>query len=240
MAVIVWMLYAADRLMDVRLLDSRSLSSEDFEARHYFHYRHRSAFLVGILFASISLAPLLPRLETEAVHLYLILGGMVCGYFILIHATRSAHRLPKEIAVGLCFAAATFIPTVARYPQLRLPLLPAALCFATLCSINCLFIYAWEHADPRANRPVHVLTRLALRNLPLFTILLAVSSTLLSLFDHHAPWPIPCAIAISAALLLLLHKNRRAIPRVILRAAADLALTSPILLLPFLHPIFHR
>jgi hypothetical protein len=242
MALAVWMLYAADRLMDARLLDADPSHNEDLEARHYFHHRHRSAFLTGILLASITLALLLPRLEAEAVHLYLVLGCLVSGYFILIHATRSAaaqqkvaHRIPKEIAVGLFFAAATFIPTVARRPDLRIALLPAAILFATLGSLNCLFIYAWEHDGSRANHPTHTITRLALRNLPSLAVLLTLSSAALTLLDHQAAWPVPCAITISAALLLLLHNRRRMITRTTLRAAADLALTTPILLVPFLH-----
>jgi hypothetical protein len=242
MALAVWMLYAADRLMDARLMDARQIDAnrnptrhEGLEARHYFHHRHRPAFLSGILLASIALALILPRLEAPAIHLYLTLGGLVAGYFILIHATRSAHRLPKEIAVGLCFAAATFIPTVARRPDLRVPLLPSALLFATLCSLNCLFIYAWEHENPHTTRPPHQITRFALRNLRILTILLTLFSIALSLVRHDAPWPIPCAIAISAAILLSLHKTRHAILPVTLRAAADFALTTPILLLALLH-----
>jgi hypothetical protein len=235
MAITVWMLYAADRLMDARLLDASPTLHEDLEARHYFHHRHRTSFLLGILTASIALAVLLPSLDTEAIHLYLILGGMVAGYFILIHATRNAHRLPKEIAVGLCFAAATFIPTVARRPELRLPLLPSALLFATLCSLNCLFIYAWEHEDHNTNQPTHAITRHAIANLPLLTIFLTLASAALVIFDRHAARSIPCAIAISAALLLLLHNRRHTITRTTLRATADLALTTPLLLLPFLH-----
>ncbi len=234
MALAVWVLYAADRLMDARLLDIDPAHHEGLEARHYFHHRYRSAFLSGILLASITLALLLPRLETVAIHLYLLLGGFVSGYFILIHATRSAHRLPKEIAVGLCFAAATFIPTVARRPDLRLPLLPSALLFATLCSLNCLFIYAWEHENISATQPIHAMTRLALRHLPALTVLLTLAGATLTLLDQ-APWPIPCAIAYSAALLLLLHHHRHAIAPLTLRAAADFALATPLLLLLFLH-----
>jgi hypothetical protein len=235
MAITVWMLYAADRLMDARLLDANPTHHEDLEARHYFHHRHRTAFLTGILLASLALAILLPHLEVQAVHLYLILGGLVCGYFILIHATSSAHRLPKEIAVGLCFAAATFIPTVARRPDLRVPLLLSALLFATLCSLNCLFIYAWEHEDPSPYRPTHPITHLALRNLTTLTILLTLTSTILTTLDRQGPRTIPCATAISAALLLLLHHRRHSIARTALRAAADLALTTPFCFLLFLH-----
>jgi hypothetical protein len=228
------MLYAADRLMDARLLVANSTHHEDLEARHYFHHRHRRAFLTGILFASIALILLLPHLETRAIRLYLILGGFVSAYFILIHATSRAHRLPKEIAVGLCFAAATFIPTVARRPDLRLPLLPFAFLFAALCSLNCLFIYAWEHGKSRTDHP-HAITQLALRNLPLLAVVLTLSSAAFTLFDHRAPWPVPYAIALSGALLLLLHNHRLAIAPVTLRASADLVLTTPLLLLLFLH-----
>jgi hypothetical protein len=236
MATAVWTLYAADRL-----LDAQSATPSDLETRHHFHHRYRTAFLAGILLASLALAVLLPRIPSEAIHLYLILGGLVFGYFILIHIplnhspdTKAAPRLPKEIAVGICFAAAVFIPTVARYPNLRPTLLPSGFLFAALCSLNCLFIYAWEHPHPDANHRTHAITRLALFNLPSLTIALTVCSAAFSVLDHQAPWPIPCATAISAALLLLLHHQRDSIPRITLRAAADLALTTPILLLPFI------
>lgn len=238
MFIAVWMLYAADRLLDTRLLDSQSRQEQHLEARHYFHHRHRTVFLAGILIASAALAPLLLRLSTGAIHLYLILGGLLFGYFILIHATRSAHRFPKEIAVGIFFAAATFIPTVARQPDLRLALLPSALLLAMLCSSNCLFIYTWEHDPQRTSvldHPTHTITRFALRHLPLFAIAIALAGTTLAIFYRHAPWPIPFAVAISAALLLLLHGRRRHISLMTLRAAADLVLLTPMLLIAFLH-----
>jgi hypothetical protein len=241
MAIAVWMLYAADRLMDARLIDTPSTRPDDLEARHFFHHRHRTFFLSGILLASIALAALLPRLESQAIHLYLILGGLLSGYFILIHATpaveasrRVAHRLPKEIAVGIFFAAATFIPTVARRPDLRLVLLPAALLFAALCSLNCLFIYAWEHATPHPSRPAHSTTRFALHHLRGIGTALSITALAFALFDHASPWPICAATAIAAAALLLLHHRRHTFDATTLRAAADLALLTPLLLLPFL------
>jgi hypothetical protein len=235
MFLAVWMLYAADRL-----LDATTSSPAELEARHHFHHRHRTAFLAGILLASIALAALLPRLEPASIHLYLILGGLLAGYFILIHATgtpasprKAAQRLPKEIAVGIFFAAATFIPTVARHPELRLTLLAPALLFAVLCSLNCLYIYAWEHPSPHPGHPAHATTRLALRHLvPLTFAIPIVTLALLSLTKMQ--WPIPAACALSAILLLLLHNQRRNLAPITLRAAADLALTTPLLILPFL------
>jgi hypothetical protein len=233
MFLAVWMLYAADRLLDARLIGTSN--NGKLEARHYFHNRYRRSFLTGILSASVALALLLPRLQAQAIHLYLILGGLLCGYFILIHATSSAHRLPKEIAVGLFFAAATFIPAVARRPDLRISLFPLVILFATACSLNCLFIYAWEHSSlPQSDHPTHAATHMALRNLPLLTTILIFLSAALSLLDRQAPWPVSCAIAASAASFLLLHHRRNRTARLTLRSLADLALITPLLLLPLL------
>jgi hypothetical protein len=232
MFLAVWMLYVADRLLDARLLSEHPLDVGSLEARHYFHHRHRSSFLIGLLLASIALASLLPHLSSEAINLYLILGGLVFAYFVLIHATESAHRLPKEFAVGICFAAATFIPTVAHQPALRLRLLPLALLFASLCTLNCLFIFAWEHDSEQKN--AHPITRTALHHLPQLTAVIAAVGLGLCLLDHHAPWGIAAASTLALFLLQLLHHYRHRIPATTLRAAADLALITPLLLLPLL------
>jgi hypothetical protein len=232
MFLAVWMLYVADRLLDARALSEHPLDVGSLEARHHFHHRHRSSFLIGLLLASTALASLLPHLPSEAIHLYLILGGLVFAYFILIHATESAHRLPKEFAVGICFAAATFIPTVAHQPDLRLRLFPLALLFASLCTLNCLFIFAWEHDSKQTN--AHPITHTAIHHLPQLTAVIATIGLGLCLLDHHAPWGIAAASTLSLFLLQLLHHYRRRIPATTLRAAADLALITPVLLLPLL------
>lgn len=224
MTTAVWVLYAADRLLDVR-----SPNGSQLEDRHRFHLRHRGAFLVSIGVASVVLAALLPLILPEAMRLYLVLGGCVFGYFVVIHATQSAHRLPKEIAVGVCFAAAVFIPTVSREPQLRLPLLAPAILFAALCSLNCLFIYAWEHPTSGDRQTLHFLTAAALKHLMPLTTLVAVGS-LAALLDHRSPRAISLAVALSAGALMALHVRRHDCDRITLRAAADLALLTPLLL----------
>ena len=241
MALAVWMLYAADRLLDARLLDARLLNTSprrhsELEARHIFHHRHRRAFLLGIALAAIALAALLPGLDAAAIHLYLTEGALLFAWFLIVHATRSAHRLPKEIAVGLFFAAATFIPTVARNPDLRLVLLPVAILLAALCGLNCLFIYAWEHEGiSRTAAPaIHPTTRLALRHLIALAVAATLAGAALAIFDPASPRPIAAACALSTALLLMLDRNRHRLSEVTLRAAADLALLTPLALLPFL------
>lgn len=235
MFLAVWTLYVADRLLDARHLFHNPLHTGELEHRHHFHHRYRTLFLAAVLVASIALAFLLPRIPPEAIRLYLILGGLLIGYFVLIHATSHAsHRLPKELAVGLFFSAAIFIPTVARRPDLRLPLLLPALLFAALCSLNCLFIYAWEHdtnTNPFALDLAHPATRLALRYLKPLAALLAAACTALTLFSTSAPRALPAACALAALALLLIDELRRHVSPLTLRAAADLALLTPILFL---------
>jgi hypothetical protein len=228
MAIAVWTLYAADRL-----LDALSPGTDRLEARHYFHSEHRGGFLAGIAIASVSLALLLPRIPEAAIRLYLVLGGLVFGYFVIIHATRSAHRLPKEIAVGVCFAAATFIPTISRYPQLRLPLLGPALLLAAICSLNCLFIYCWEHSVPGGQSP-HPVTSAALRYLvPLSLCTFAVSGVL-ALLSGTTSRLLYAAVCLAALALVVLHLLRQRLSPLQLRAAADLALLTPLLLVGLL------
>lgn len=239
MALAVWALYAADRLLDTRGLDGPDGSTYDLEARHLFHHRHARAFLAGIVLAAVALAALLPALDPAAIRLYLIEGALLCLWFLVLHVVPSAHRLPaqrpaaqhptKEIAVGLFFSAAVFIPTVvresvARPPGLRLALLPCALLFAALCSLNCLFIHAWEHEGTRFDSP----------RLPLLAVVLVIVGAVLAVIDPNRPWPVAIACALAAALLLMLDRNRHRLSRIVLRAAADLILLTPLLLLPFL------
>ena len=228
MAVAVWTLYAADRLLDAQLA-----SREELEARHFFHGQHRFAFLAGIAAASVLLATLLPQLPQEAIRLYLILGGFVFGYFVIIHATEGARRLPKEIAVGVCFAAAVFIPTVSRDPDLRTALLPSALLFASLCSLNCLFIYAWEHPSPVGPIP-HPITRFAMKHLSALSLLICTLAIVFAGSGIREQRLFCFAIAISVACLLFLHRNRARGGPLMLRSTADLALLTPILFIPFL------
>jgi hypothetical protein len=212
-----WVIYAADRLLDMRhLVTGRPRRSEDeLEARHLFHFVHRRAFLASMPFAAIGILALLPNLLPVAVHLYLLGGVLLLGWFLVIHA--AGLRLPKEVVVGLYFAAATFAPTLVRAPVRPRLLMVEAVLFAALCTLNCLFIHAWERSTGR------------MRPLLTFAALLGLASC--AFLRGSAP---AIAIGISAALLFLLHCRRDRLSRTHLRCAADLALLTPVLLLPFL------
>jgi hypothetical protein len=244
MFLAVWMLYAADRLLDAKPLFNNP-SAAHLEERHHFHHRHRARFLPLVLLAFVPLLVLLHRTQEAVLHLYVLLAGMLGAWLLLIHVrpapSEQQHRLPKELAVGVFFPAAVFIATVARAPQLRLALVLPALCFAAVCSLNCLFLYAWEH--PRNRRDAHATTRWAVRHLKAlalaFTLLAdALYFAVANFPGTHAlhwmtriphPAAIPLACATASALLLVLHASRRSLSPLNLRALADLALLTPVL-----------
>lgn len=241
MALAVWIIYAADRLLDAHRAEANG-ERRELEARHHFHFAHRRMFAGGIGAACVALAAVLPTLDAAALRLYAVEGLLLTLWFAVLHATRSAHRLPKEIAVGIFFSAAVFIPTVARAPELRFRLAPAAWLLALLCALNCLFIYAWEHPqlrNPRTQRtgaapPPHPTTRFALRRLDAFAMAAFSIGLALSIWTGGALRAICAACALSAALLLALDRSRERLSHIHLRAAADLTLLTPALLTPAL------
>jgi hypothetical protein len=232
MGLAVWALYAADRLLDSATA-SRSAATHSLEVRHLFHRHHQWPFRAGILACSLGLGFLVPRLPASSIHLYTILGALLVAYLLLIHLPqRSMPRLPKEIAVGIFFSAAAFIPTVARNPALRWQLLPAAMLFGLACSLNCLFIYAWEHPVtgplPSTQGDAHPATRLALSFLPQISALVLLTCLGLMPFASPAVRELFFATAAAVAFLLVLHRFRRYFDATTLRAAADLCLLTPI------------
>ena len=230
MFVAVWILYAADRLLDARLLDIPAQPT-DLEERHRFHHRHRRRFLLGISVCAFVLTYLLHSVDPRAMRLYALLATLLAAYFLLIHARAdSAHRLPKELAVGIFFPAAVFIPTVARLPQLRLDLLPIALLLAATCSLNCLFLYAWEHPHHRAQ--AHSSTRWATNHLVALTWTVAALSAIYCLLSTpllSSLFALTSCILASSLLLLLLHHLRNRLQPIHLRALADLVLLTPLI-----------
>jgi hypothetical protein len=293
MFLAVWMIYAADRLLDARLLDTETvpppppasrpvesrlsnlrisesrISHLDLEARHRFHHQHRTRFLTALVLSAVALTTLLHHLDPQALHLYALLATLLAAWMLLIHISpaptlqnpsrpRTTRRLPKELAVGLFFPAAIFIPTLAHTTPtpnalhalgwasnwLRPTLLPAAILFACICTLNCLYLYAWEHPTqsltPTPNTApstAHSTTRWAtahLTHLAIATLTLSTITAATCLQRHALTTGLPAlACALSAAALVALNHLRHRIPPIPLRATADLVLLTPLLLLPF-------
>jgi hypothetical protein len=273
MFLAVWMIYAADRLLDarpleahppdtspleLRLSESRPTPS-DLETRHRFHHAHRTAFVTIIVFSSIALAALLHRIDPAALHLYALLATLLAAWMLLIHIRPIPHtsRLPKEFAVGIFFPAAVFIPTLASTTPtptdlhflgaaaiwIRPNLLPSAILFGAVCTLNCLCLYAWEHPTPRvqdllrtddtSHEQAHWTTRWATAHLTTIALVILAASTIASV-SRALPIALPAlACSLSTAALFALNLYRRRLSPVHLRAAADLVLLTPLLFLPF-------
>lgn len=238
----VWMIYAADRLLDARVIDANDSSScSELEDRHRFHHRYRNFFMAGMVVAATALALLLPHLHTDALVLYAMLAILLSVWLLMIHMAPSAgrRRLPKELAVGIFFAAAVFIPTVARFPAIKLQMLPVAGLLAAACTLNCLYLYAWEHPNERTRIRAHWTTLIALHRLTSLSVSVGVLALVyagLTLFRfRHASMPaLACAgpalaCAGSVALLLWLNHRRGQISKLKMRALADLVLLTPLL-----------
>ena len=227
MFLAVWAIYAADRLLDARR------RQEGLEARHRFHGRHRRLFQAALGVAATGLIPCILVMPAAMRGLYLWLGALLLLWLGVIHLlprSRSRRNIPKELAVGVFFSAAIFLPTAATIPSLSL--LVAAAFTANLCSLNCLFIYAWEHPRGAPARS-HASTRFGLRRLrAIGTASVLLPIAMLPLAAQAAP--ALTAVSIAAGLLLALDRTRSRYERTTLRAAADLALLTPLLLLPFL------
>ena len=275
MFLAVWMIYVADRLLDARLLHAPPLESRlpeshlpELEPRHRFHHAHRTAFVAVLVFSSIALATLLHRIDPGALHLYALLATLLTAWMFLIHLRPTPHsptsRLPKELAVGIFFPAAVFIPTLVRTTPtpaaihylgsaaiwIRPILLPSAILFAAVCTLNCLCLYAWEHPTPRTpesltgqltdTRPddlpqqqAHWTTRWATAHLTTIALAILAASTIASI-SRALPIALPAlACSLGTAALFALNFYRRRISPIHLRATADLVLLTPLLFLPF-------
>ncbi|MDE3105897.1 MAG: hypothetical protein KGK08_12045 [Acidobacteriota bacterium] len=230
----VWLLYAADRLLDARQLFVDPLHTAQLEARHLFPHRHYKAFLTATALVTLALATLVHALPSPILLRYLVLAVLLGGYLTIIHSVAAPQRLPKEFAVGLVFAAFVFLPAGTMAPQLQSQLVGPAAAFAALCTFNCLFIYAWEHFGDSPQYPeANPLTRAVLPYLPIaavaFLLLMLAGAT-----RHRTPAsPLYLAIALSTLLLGVLHGLRHRLQPITLRAAADAVLLTPLLwLLP--------
>jgi hypothetical protein len=134
-----WLVYVIDRILDGLRPD------QTLRKRHYFYAAHRSAFLWAALAVGSCLGWLtLTRMPSEVRREDSLLFVAALIYFCLVHSRLAERWLPKELAVGLLFAAATAVPTWARLSIGHARLVPAVALFAALCWLNCVAIECWE------------------------------------------------------------------------------------------------
>ncbi|MGP8253641.1 MAG: hypothetical protein ACLQHF_16550 [Terracidiphilus sp.] len=236
----VWTVYVGDRLLDARAALRRQ-SEHRLRERHYFHWRHRRvlaplAAVAGAAAAILVLGciPVVAR-ERDSV-----LAAVSLAYFARVHQTQlSAARrtrpffpplVTKELLVGVLFAVGCALPALGAAwttpVDARWVLLGCVAFFAALAWLNCHAIEQWESGAGR--RSDHALAGFAFG-----LASLGLSGGLLLCPGHPRPALLLAAAALSALLIALLDRIRPQLAPVTLRAAADLVLLAPALVIPF-------
>ncbi len=219
MFVAVWLLYAADRLLDGRGEGRES----ELEERHRFHRAHRGWFGVALGLGLGALVPLVRTMAKERMSAFwpfVELGAALAAWFGVIHLARPLGSLrgAKELAPGLFFGAAVFLPTLARAPGLRPSLYGTAVAFGLVCWLNCRWIHRWEHAGVGGSTPM-------------LGAALAVVCVGFSAVRPGPMTPVLLAVSLAAMGLLWLDRVRGRLSRTALRAAADLVLLTPLVVM---------
>jgi hypothetical protein len=258
LALGTWLVYVADRILD----GTRPTPSSPLHERHRFHTRHRKAFLIASLaVGSVVLWLIVARMSANARYEDTVLFTAALLYLVLVHkpsprrigapGDRSSSLgwgtswLPKELAVGIVFAAATAVPAWSRLPgpalnASRATLLPAVVLFAALCWLNCVAIERWENLGLTGHlqsADTHATTRwIAKYFRPIALSLAAISATFASASIASSPGSLAVYIAVMIAALCLatIDLFRRKLSSLHLRVAADAALLTPLILIPLL------
>lgn len=249
LALTTWWIYASDRLLDARA-GLRFHDPAELQERHYFHWRHRRLFAplavaAGCACATIAVIVLPPIVRENGS----ILAVASFAYFSGVHAKHEAPGIPalfpslvsKEFLVGMLFAAGCILPAWSRFPraataesslwQLWIP----GVYFAILVWLNCWCIAGWESGSTQTATPQSAVPK---DRAPFAAItaagLVAFAGLLLAVLapgSEVRSGALLSAGAVSALLLGLLDCARPRMTALALRAAADLAMLTPLVLL---------
>lgn len=229
LALAVWSVYVGDRLLDTRSA-LRTAQIHRLRERHFFHHRHRRVLLPLAIVAAAAAAgivfTLMPPFTRQRDSL---LVAASLAYFTRVHTGRKlAPFLSKELLVGLLFTAGCVLPTFTRLStgEPITPVLIPAFVFSLLAWLNCHAIDHWEMSPDSAAR-LSIATP---------AMLLAFTGILTAAFlfgTHPRTTALLLTAAASALLLALLDRLRTRLTPIALRAAADLVLLTPALLLAF-------
>lgn len=210
-----WLIYLADRFGD-------SLSLGDVvptSRRQDFCMRHRGAWLVAIgTIAAVDLVIVCTQLDAIAIIAGASVGAFALLYLMINRLKPSLWRaIPlKEVSIGFIFAAGSMVGLLRSLTSAALPMW---LCFATLCSLNCISIAVWERDFDLAQHRVSIATTFPMvsRLLIPVTIALCLTSYIFGTAE----------LALSAGLLAAIHALRQKIEPDIRTALADLVLLTP-------------
>jgi len=241
LALAAWTVYIADRVLDAHF-SVRAGEPDRLRLRHHFHWRYRR-ILIPLAFAAACAAVgiVLVLMPPAALERNSVLAVAAVAYFTRVHSRPSQSPvrpsslssflslfLSKELLVALLFTTACVLPAWSRTDARTAfgSLLAPAVFFALLAWLNCHAIERWESAPKLSEKP---------QILPLAGLLALLGMSLAAVLSLTLPraTALVAAGTASALLLALLDRLRNRLSPLALRAAADLVLLTPILLIPF-------
>jgi hypothetical protein len=243
LALVVWVIYVTDRLVDASMMGGKSAK---LEARHEFHRKHRQIFkklaiMAGILAIIMVTLPfkisLLGYRFDSGLPVKIYSHGlagclMVAGFFTLsILSSDELNGIPyaKNILAGLSFGYGTAMLAYVftSFETWDFVRSRELISFAVLCVLNISAIDLWEHSSRSSDPEIQATDELAL-TLPL--ILLGGSALVFAAQYHDLiNRSFFYAILTGSALLYILNRNRARFKMDALRVLADVALLLPLL-----------
>ncbi len=231
LALAVWVIYVADRLLDVSMLEG---STTPLEPRHQFHRDHRGVFRAGLGAALVLTLLLVSTRLPMTLYKYLTFGAvLVAGFFgLAMISSHDKHEISytKNILAGIAFAFGTaMMAHLYRYELGIGDLIVSGefKCFAVLCILNISAIDLWEHAARSPDPEIKAHDELAL-TLPV-TLLGAAAIAYAVFVDQLASRPFFHAILTGSALLYILNRCRARFSMDALRVLADGVMLVPVL-----------
>ena len=204
----VWLIYAADRLLDAR-------AGADATPRHRFYRRYaRRIMPLLAIGATLAAVLVLSKLDAGILNAGVQMAFVMIVYFTITHAApRSwAAWWPKELTVAILFALGTCLPVYAEAPETVPAILAPIAIYAWLIWMNAIGIDRWEHG-----RLTSWMAPLAL-GACFVSILLAFLTGRIFLYG---------AAALAGFGLAILAHERRRLSRISLPFFADAALAIP-------------
>lgn len=221
LALFVWLIYAGDRLLDAIQSPHARAPLRQFYRRH--------AIAIGCAMAAVAAVEI--GLVREIVNPAIVPAtipvlGAVSVYLAIVHlpGIRRYRLWPRELAVGILFAAGIIVPVVARSGGGRSYLLE----FGVLAMLLCLNVAGIKFWGVAGNH--HPVTRWVGEKQTMLGVTLAIGCLGLVLLGH--PPPFYLAIAGSALLLAVLPYARHW-KNELWCMAADSALCTPLLVPTF-------
>lgn len=229
----VWGIYISDRLLDTWTAKRRTLLRD----RHLFCARHPRALACLVALAGAGslwgTAWFLAPIEITA---GMKLGAIIGLYMAAVHLGSAWITLfvPKEIAVGILFAAGTTLPTWSQSRGISPDMWVSLGLFSLLCSLNCLSIECWEGRRFTDPSPRTSFVFVSWVNSRINRIAATLATVALMVFfvryANGSPRPELLAVALAALFILLLNRRRNRLSSQALRVLADAALVLPALL----------